>query len=42
MNGQYYDIDTKFADALNRLDVTKEQSASQSWKQYEDDVKALS
>lgn len=42
MNGQYYDIDTKFGNALNRIDVTKEQGAAQAWKQYENDVKALS
>ncbi|WP_240544319.1 hypothetical protein [Bifidobacterium sp. SO4] len=39
---QYYDIDSKLSDALGRVDVTQEQSASQAWKQYVEDVKALS
>ncbi|MGO3358878.1 MAG: ABC transporter substrate-binding protein [Bifidobacterium crudilactis] len=39
---QYYDIDSKLGDALGRVDVTKEQSASQSWQQFVNDVKALS
>ncbi len=39
---QYYDIDSKLGDALGRVDVTKEQTAAQSWKQYVEDVKALS
>lgn len=39
---QYYDIDSKLGDALGRVDVTKEQSPEQSWKQFVADVKALS
>ncbi|WP_341352521.1 ABC transporter substrate-binding protein [Bifidobacterium imperatoris] len=39
---QYYDIDSKFGDALGRVDVTKEQTPAQAWKQYVADVKALS
>lgn len=39
---QYFDIQTKMADALNRVDVTQEQSASESWNQWVNDVKALS
>ncbi|MEQ6177436.1 ABC transporter substrate-binding protein [Bifidobacterium breve] len=39
---QYYDMDSKFGDALGRVDVTREQSPEQSWKQYVEDVKALS
>lgn len=39
---QYYDIDQKFNDALNRVDVTKEQTPEQSWDQYVNDVKSLS
>ena len=39
---QYYDIDSKLGDALGRVDVTKEQTPAQSWKQYVADVKALS
>lgn len=39
---QYFDIDSKFGDALNRVDVSKEQKPEQAWKQYVADVKALS
>ena len=39
---QYYDIDSKLGDALGRVDVTKEQTPEQAWKQYVEDVKALS
>ncbi|GAB2454143.1 ABC transporter substrate-binding protein [Xylanimonas ulmi] len=39
---QYFDIQTKMADALNRVDVTKEQSPQQSFDQWLQDVKALS
>lgn len=39
---QYFDIQTKMADALNRFDVTKSQSASQSWDKWVADVKSLS
>ncbi|MCI1936084.1 MAG: extracellular solute-binding protein [Bifidobacteriaceae bacterium] len=39
---QYFDIQTKMADALNRFDVDKSQSASESWKQWLTDVKSLS
>ena len=39
---RYYDIDTKFNDALNRVDVTQEQTPEEAWDQYVDDVKALS
>jgi cellobiose transport system substrate-binding protein len=39
---QYFDIQTKLADALNRFDVDKSQSADQAWKQWTNDVKSLS
>ncbi|NEG69882.1 extracellular solute-binding protein [Bifidobacterium sp. BRDM6] len=39
---QYFDIETKLTDALNRVDVTQEQTAEQSWNQWLEDVKALS
>lgn len=39
---QYFDIQTKMADALNRFDVEKSQSASEAWTQWLSDVKALS
>ncbi|MEE8739198.1 MAG: extracellular solute-binding protein [Bifidobacterium sp.] len=39
---QYFDIQTKMADALNRFDVNKSQTASQSWDQWIKDVKSLS
>lgn len=42
INGQYYDLDQKFSDALNRVDVTKEQTPAQSWDQYAADVKSMS
>ena len=38
----YFDIQTKMADALNRVDVTKSQSAADSWNQWISDAKALS
>jgi len=38
----YFDIQTAMANALNRVDVTKEMSASDSWNQWISDVKALS
>jgi len=38
----YFDIQTKMADALNRVDVTKEMSAADSWAQWLQDVQALS
>jgi len=38
----YFDIQTKMADALNRVDVTKEMNASDSWNQWVSDVQALS
>lgn len=37
---QYFDIQTKMTDALNRVDVTQEQDAA--YKQWTEDVKALS
>ncbi len=42
MGAQYFDIDSKFGQALERVDVTKEQKPEQSWEQYVADVKALS
>lgn len=39
---QYFDIQTKMADALNRFDVEQSQSADEAWNQWLDDVKALS
>lgn len=39
---QYFDIQTKMTDALERVDVTQEQDAAQAYKQFEDEVKALS
>ncbi|MBW3079139.1 ABC transporter substrate-binding protein [Bifidobacterium simiiventris] len=39
---QYFDIQSKMIDALNRVDATKEQTPSESWKQWVNDVKALS
>ncbi len=39
---QYFDIQSKMADALNRVDVTKEQTPDESWDQWLQDVKALS
>lgn len=39
---QYFDIQTKMTDALNRVDVTQEQNADQAYKQWVEDVKALS
>jgi cellobiose transport system substrate-binding protein len=39
---QYFDIQTAMADALNRVDVTKEQTPQESWDQWVQDVKALS
>lgn len=39
---QYFDIQTKMADALNRFDVDKSQSADEAWKQWTTDVKSLS
>ena len=39
---RYYDLDTKFTDALSRVDVTQEQTADEAWQQYVDDVKSLS
>lgn len=42
MGAQYFDIDSKFGNALERVDVNKEQTPSQAWKQYVDDVKSLS
>lgn len=42
MGAQYFDIDSKFGNALDRVDVNKEQTPSQAWKQYVDDVKSLS
>jgi len=38
----YFDIQTAMANALNRVDVTKEMNASDSWNQWISDVKALS
>ena len=38
---QYFDLNTKFQDALKRVDVTKEQSASESWQQFLSDVKSM-
>lgn len=42
MGAQYFDIDSKFGNALERVDVNKEQTPAQSWKQYVTDVKSLS
>ncbi|WP_425956268.1 ABC transporter substrate-binding protein [Xylanimonas sp. McL0601] len=39
---QYFDIQSKLADALNRVDVTKSQTPEESWKQWLQDVAALS
>ncbi|MDR1768542.1 MAG: extracellular solute-binding protein [Propionibacteriaceae bacterium] len=39
---EYFDIQSKMADALNRVDVTKEMSAADSWNKWLEDVKALS
>ena len=39
---QYFDIQTKMVDALNRVDATQEQTPDQAWKQWLEDVKALS
>ena len=39
---QYFDIQSKMADALNRVDVTKTQSPDKSWNQWLQDVAALS
>ena len=38
----YFDIQTKMADALNRVDVTKNQSPADSWNQWISDAKAAS
>ncbi|QAY71691.1 extracellular solute-binding protein [Xylanimonas protaetiae] len=38
---QYFDIQTKLADALNRVDVTKTQTPAQSWDQWLQDVAGL-
>jgi len=38
----YFDIQTKMADALNRVDVTKSMSAEDSWNQWISDAKAAS
>ncbi|WP_125963854.1 ABC transporter substrate-binding protein [Bifidobacterium dolichotidis] len=40
--GAYFDIQTKMDDALNRVDVTHEQTPAQAWKQWVEDVKSLS
>ena len=42
IGGQHFDVDAKFQDAITRVDVNKEQSPEQSWKQFVQDVKALS
>ncbi|MFC0265619.1 ABC transporter substrate-binding protein [Alloscardovia macacae] len=42
INAKYYDIDSKFGAALDRVDCTKEQTPEESWKQFVEDVKALS
>ncbi|HEY0118798.1 MAG TPA: hypothetical protein VGC04_08470 [Cellulomonas sp.] len=39
---QYFDIQTKMADALNRVDVDKSMNAADSWKQWTSDVASLS
>lgn len=39
---QYFDIQTKMVDALNRVNATQEQTPDQAWKQWLEDVKALS
>lgn len=39
---QYFDIQTKMVDALNRVDATQEQTSAESWTQWVSDVKALS
>ncbi len=39
---QYFDIETKMADALNRVDVDKSMSPTASWSQWINDVKSLS
>lgn len=39
---QYFDIQTKLVDALNRFDVDKSQTAQQAWDQWLTDVKSLS
>ncbi|MDR2703392.1 MAG: extracellular solute-binding protein [Cellulomonadaceae bacterium] len=38
---QYFDIQTKMADALNRVDVDRTMSPEQSWNQWVTDVRAL-
>ncbi|MCL1869613.1 MAG: extracellular solute-binding protein [Promicromonosporaceae bacterium] len=38
---KYFDIQTAMANALNRVDVDKSQSAADSWNQWVQDVKAL-
>ena len=39
---QYFDIESKMADALNRVDVDKSMNAGASWNQWISDVKSLS
>ncbi|MCL2316817.1 MAG: extracellular solute-binding protein [Actinomycetia bacterium] len=39
---KYFDIQSKMADALNRVDVDKSMSPADSWTQWTSDVKALS
>ena len=39
---QYFDIQTKMADALNRVDVDKSMSPADSWNQWISDVQSLS
>lgn len=39
---QYFDIQTKMVDALNRVDATQEQTPAESYNQWVSDVKALS
>jgi cellobiose transport system substrate-binding protein len=39
---QYFDVQTNMADALNRVDVDRSMSPTQSWDQFLNDVRALS